>query len=131
VMVEDVGITLEMMMENAGPHLAPLTMELIDVPIDSSRGVVLGGSGGNGGIAMVAVRRLHSLGVEVRGYCTRSISNFEGTIRNQARILSSLGLLPGTTAGLKTNVEPTVVLDAVLGYGLEGEPAGRAKRAIE
>jgi len=61
IMIEDMGITLLQMMENAGRSLADLTIELF-APRSVS---ILAGSGGNGGGGLTAARHLHNLGVEV------------------------------------------------------------------
>ena len=71
-MIEDFGIDLVRMMENAGRSLAHLARErFLDGDPRGNRVVVLAGTGGNGGGALVAARRLHSYGASVTVYATR------------------------------------------------------------
>jgi len=66
-MIEDFKIELIQMMENAGRNLASLARErFLDGDPIGKRVVVLAGTGGNGGGALVAARRLHNWG------CARS-----------------------------------------------------------
>ncbi|NIP35280.1 MAG: NAD(P)H-hydrate epimerase, partial [Thermoplasmata archaeon] len=58
--VEEFGITLPQMMENAGRILAELVIELFD----PGRASVLVGRGNNGGGGLVAARYIHMKGVE-------------------------------------------------------------------
>ena len=61
IMIQDLGIELIQMMENAGRNLADLAMGRFGPGSVS----VLAGTGGNGGGAMVAARHLANRGVEV------------------------------------------------------------------
>ena len=62
-MVEDFHIDLIQMMENAGRNLAALARErFLDGDPIGKRTAIMAGSGGNGGGALVAARRLHNLG---------------------------------------------------------------------
>lgn len=66
-MIEDYGITLIQMMENAGRNLAHVARSrfLDGSPQDKSV-TVMTGRGGNGGGALVCARRLHNWGARVR-----------------------------------------------------------------
>src|SRR5260370_18639739 len=65
-MVEDLHIDLVQMMENAGRNLAHLArVRFFDGRPIGKQVVVLTGSGGNGGGAMVCARRLHAWGRQV------------------------------------------------------------------
>src|SRR5690349_6977789 len=65
IMVEDLGISLVQMMENAGRAFAELTRIQL-AGLNRRRVVVLAGRGGNGGGGMAAARRLATWGAEVR-----------------------------------------------------------------
>ncbi len=61
LMIEDYHIELIQMMENAGRCLAILTKErFFDGDVEGKHIIVLAGTGGNGGGALVAARRLHN-----------------------------------------------------------------------
>ena len=65
-MVEDYGILLIQMMENAGRNLAHLARRrFLDSDCRGRRVVVLAGSGGNGGGGLVCARHLHNWGSTV------------------------------------------------------------------
>jgi NAD(P)H-hydrate epimerase len=66
LLVEEVGITLEQLMENAGRNLALLARLLLGGDADGRAVAVLAGPGGNGGGAMVAARHLAVAGAQVR-----------------------------------------------------------------
>ncbi len=62
-MIEDYGISLVQMMENAGRNLAQLARQrFLDGEPSGRRILVLAGAGGNGGGGLVCARRLHNWG---------------------------------------------------------------------
>ncbi|MFQ6616474.1 MAG: NAD(P)H-hydrate epimerase, partial [Fidelibacterota bacterium] len=68
LMVEEMGISLEQMMEQAGRNLADLAVELLHRRRPRGpdyRVVVACGTGNNGGGGMVAARILSNRGIEV------------------------------------------------------------------
>ena len=76
IMVEEYGIGLIQMMENAGRNLAEAARRLLDGQLIDRRIVVLCGAGNNGGGGMVAARHLHNRGAAVQvigaGHLSRS-----------------------------------------------------------
>ena len=65
-MIEDYGISLVQMMENAGRNLAQLARQrFLDGDPRGRRVLVLAGTGGNGGGGLVCARRLRNWGAEV------------------------------------------------------------------
>jgi len=122
VMIEDLRIELIQMMENAGRNLAELVLRL-HAP---SCALVMVGSGGNGGGGMVAARHLANRGVEVQVLATRSLEDLTGVPRQQMDALSRMGVpVVDSVAG-----EPSVIVDALIGYSLRGAPQGRAQQLI-
>ncbi len=63
-MMQEMGITLMQMMENAGRHLATLARERLGGTVQGKRLIVLAGRGNNGGGGMVAARHLANWGTE-------------------------------------------------------------------
>lgn len=124
-MIEDLGISLPQMMENAGRALANLAID-IWAP---SRVMVMAGSGGNGGGGMVAARHLQNRSVDVGVVTTRSLEALTGVPRQQADVLARMGVpLTQNIELIETNVD--LVIDAVIGYSLSGPPVGAAQHAI-
>lgn len=122
VMIDELGIELIQMMENAGRNLAQLTIDR-HAP---ARVVVCAGSGGNGGGGMVAARHLANRGVEVEVVTTRSLDELRGVPAHQRRILDEMGvrIVDGWA-------DVDVILDAVIGYSLRGAPTGRSLELID
>ena len=116
VMVEDLGIKLIQMMENAGRSLADLAMERFSPETVT----VLAGTGGNGGGAMVAARHLANRGVRVSVAVT-SRQRLRPVPEQQFQILSKLDI------SLQPEPEDSdLIIDGVIGYSLSGDPVGRA-----
>ena len=65
LMIDHYGIELIQMMENAGRGLALLAKARLGGSVKGVSIMVLAGTGGNGGGAMVAARRLHNWGAKV------------------------------------------------------------------
>lgn len=118
VMIEDLGISLLQMMENAGFQLARLAVDRYQ-----PRSVqVLVGSGGNGGGGLVAARRLAGWGLSVRASLTRSA--LAGVPAAQLAIVEALGIPIGPPG------PADLIVDAVIGYNLAGPARGTAERLI-
>lgn len=120
--VEEFGLQLFQMMENAGRSLADLAISLFG----RERTVVLAGPGGNGGGGLVAARHLANRGVEVRVVLARPVSELDPAPSRQLDILRRVGVPvqddpPGAD----------LILDALIGYSLRGNPRGRAAELIE
>lgn len=122
VMMEDLGITLLQMMENAGRSLALLARERFA----PGSVTVLAGSGGNGGGGLAAARHLANRGITVRVATTRPPAELGGVPEQQAAALLDMGIA--------IDLEPRdadLVIDAVIGYSISGNPTGRAALLIE
>ena len=129
-MIEDYGIDLTRMMENAGRNLAHLARKrFLDGDPRGKTVVVLAGTGGNGGGALVAARRLHGYGAEVRVAVTAGDDRMTVVPGEQLAILRALDVpitehdLPYATADL--------IIDGIIGYSLRGAPRGRAAELIQ
>lgn len=121
LMIEDYGITLMQMMENAGRNLAELAQRQLGSEGGDSRVLVLCGAGNNGGGGMVAARHLHNRGIEVRAALIAEEARLKDVPAHQWAILKKLGL---TEANPREIGEPNLILDAMIGYGISGNPRG-------
>lgn len=121
VMVEDLGIELIQMMENAGRNLARLVLEVYAPAIVA----VYAGSGGNGGGGLVAARHLANAGVSVTVALSRDPAELQGVPAHQYGILARMGVVdePADRAD--------VGIDALIGYSLRGAPRGRTLALME
>lgn len=132
LMIEKYHIQLMQMMENAGRNLAHLARNrFLDGDPSGKRVIVLAGTGGNGGGAMVAARRLHNYGAHVELVITKSLANFKDIPAHQLDILQQMNIpIYETGANLNTqNID--LILDGMLGYSLEGNPRGNVATLIE
>ncbi len=130
-MMEDYRIDLVRMMENAGRNLAHLARErFLGGDPRGLRVVVLAGTGGNGGGALVAARRLHNYGAIVRVLVTKPIDEFAPVPGRQFDLLHRMGLTIGSSSDVESVGTLDVVLDGVIGYSLQGAPRGEAETLI-
>jgi NAD(P)H-hydrate epimerase len=123
VAVDEFGLALLSMMENAGRGL----VERAGIGPDD-RVVVLAGAGGNGGGGLVAARHLHNRGVAVSVVLERPPGELSGAAARQWGVLDRAGVAQTVGPPLPS---ADVVLDALLGYGLQGAPRGTAAELIE
>jgi len=134
VMVEDYGIDLVQMMENAGRALAALARDrFLDGDPQGKTVVILAGSGSNGGGALVAGRRLHGWGATVRTVLAREEDRFAPVPAKQLAILRRLGVevvSSGQLMATPKSPTPDLVIDGVIGYSLRGAPHGGAEALI-
>lgn len=130
-MMEDYRIDLARMMENAGRNLAHLARaRFLGGDPRGKRVVVLAGTGGNGGGALVAARRLHNDGAQVQVFVTRPDADFARVPGEQLDILRRMGLPVGRAEDISRVEQPDLVLDGVIGYSLRGAPRGAAADLI-
>lgn len=120
IMIEDLEIDLPRMMENAGHSLAWLSRERFS----PSSVTVLAGSGGNGGGGLVAARHLINRGLAV------TVVPADGELGEvpaaQTSMLRAMG-----AAFSDDPPDADLVLDALIGYSLSGDPRGRVAELIE
>jgi len=121
VMIDELGIGLMQMMENAGRNLAQLAIERYR-PTSVS---VCVGSGGNGGGGMVAARHLANRGVDVTVVPARSGDELSGVPKHQFDVLTRMELAVGDFVR-----QADLLIDAVIGYSLRGAPTGRSAELI-
>jgi len=124
-MIEDIGITLIQMMENAGRHLATLAREYCGGNVESKSLVVLAGRGNNGGGGLVVARRLATWGASVTVVLADAAENYRDVPAHQLAILQKMGVLFSVGARDCAPLRNAdLILDALIGYGLRGAPRG-------
>ena len=136
-MIEDFGVTLLQMMENAGRNLADVVIRtmLIGEP-RGGRIVVVAGPGGNGGGGLVAARHLHNRGLEVSVVLAAKHDRVSDAVDHQLNILRNSGVSIesvetgsiGEAGGSISRAD--VIIDAIFGYSLHGAPREPAASAI-
>ncbi|MGD8822454.1 MAG: NAD(P)H-hydrate epimerase [Anaerolineales bacterium] len=134
-MVDDLAenrfrLSVLQMMENAGRDLAQLIWPRLDMDQDSV--VVLAGSGGNGGGGLAAARHLHNHGVKVHLILSRDETKLSGPAEAQMAVVKQAGLKALPDSAIEGAIARSkVVIDALIGYSLQGAPRGRSRELIE
>lgn len=120
IMTEDLGISLPQMMEHAGSNLARVALERFS----PGSVLVLAGPGGNGGGGFVAARHLANRGVKVTVVLARD--GLAEVPTAQAEILRAMDVAFSTEP-----VDADLVIDALIGYSLSGDPRDRTADLID
>jgi NAD(P)H-hydrate epimerase len=122
IMIEELHIELTQMMENAGRGLADLAMRRF-APASV---VVLAGLGGNGGGGLVAARHLANRDAAVSVVASSADHEMTPAAAHQLDIVRRMGL------DVTADPSPAkLVVDALIGYSLRGDPVGRVAELIE
>jgi NAD(P)H-hydrate epimerase len=126
-MIEDLGIELIQMLENAGRNLAVLARDrFFDGDATSKNVVVLAGTGGNGGGALVCARRLVGWGVAVDVVLSRTAEAFTSVPGHQLSILRMMGVPCHVAEENDAPSSVDLVIDGLIGYSLQGAPRDAA-----
>ena len=135
--IEDFGITLLQMMEQAGSHLAELVSAETEGALADRSVVVVVGPGNNGGGGLVAARHLANRGARVRVVLARPVLRMSEAGRHQLATLIAMGTdccvatydLADDELGEALASADTIV-DALLGYSSQGAPYGEVERLL-
>ncbi len=133
--IEEVGIPGIVLMERAG-QFAYLVARDILADRESPLVYVFCGKGNNGGDGLVVARYLAMADIEVRIICVAHPEEMTGDAATNLQIVQRLGI-PIEFARSVVRVEnilqvtPDLIVDAILGTGIEGKVRGRLKQVIE
>ena len=133
LMVEEYGILLVQMMENAGRNLAHLARDrFLERVARGRRVLVLAGTGGNGGGGggLVCARRLHGWGAEVQVWVAAPAAQFTQVPRQQLTILERMNVHLEIADNEMELPPADVIVDALIGYSLRGSPRGASAALI-
>ena len=130
LMIEDYGIVLMQMMENAGRNLADLAQALLEDDVVDRSVLVLVGRGNNGGGGLTAARHLANRGAEVQLITAHPIEDFSGVPAHQLQALLAMGVSITESGDGWELPSADLVIDALIGYGLAGNPRGAAADLI-
>ncbi len=130
-MVEELGISPLQMIENAGRCTADLVRRrCLGTDPRGSHVTALVGSGGKASVVMAAARRLACWGSDVSVRLMKPIGELDGPALHQASTLRAMGmrLEVGTPEAPRGD---DLIIDGIIGCGLDGPPRGRAAESIE
>ncbi len=127
LMIEEYGIQLLQMMENAGLNLADAVRRALGT-LEGQRVVVLAGAGNNGGGGLTAARRLSAWGANVHVVLAAAAEDLVDAPALQLGILQQMGIPIARFDGRLPQHD--ILIDAVIGYSLRGAPRGLAAKLI-
>jgi NAD(P)H-hydrate epimerase len=136
IMVDEFGVTVLQLMEVAGQAVAAWARDrFLEGNVRDKTVLVLAGSGGNGGDGMVAARFLHSWGAHPMVWLSNDAASQQGAAAHQFRSLRTLGLpihspMEPEREALDLLPDADLIVDALLGFGLNGPPSGPSARLI-
>ena len=135
--IEDYGVTLLQMMEQAGSHLAEVVRVEIGGDLVGRRVVVAVGPGNNGGGGLVAARHLANRGAIVRVVLARPALRMTAAARHQLATLIAMGTECCVATYDLEDLElesvlatADLIVDAVLGYRIHEAPRDEPERLI-
>ncbi len=131
LMIEDYGILLIQMMENAGRNLADMAQAMLGGDVMERPVLVLAGRGGNGGGGLTAARHLANRGAEMQVVLSQPMESFSGVPAHQLQILLAMGVSVMTAGDGWELPSADLILDALIGYGLNAAPRGAAAGLIQ
>jgi NAD(P)H-hydrate epimerase len=121
-MIEEYGITLLQMMENAGRDLALLSRQILGGTLQNKRVAVLCGGGNNGGGGMAAARHISNWGGDVYVSVALPLVSLKDAPVHQ---LDTLGAMEIPISEKFPSGNFDLIIDALVGYGLQGAPRGK------
>ena len=127
LMTDEFNIPLLLMMENAGFHLAELTNGILGRNKEKKRVLVLCGAGNNGGGGMAAARHLLNRGISVSVAFAGKPLSLKQAPALQMQILKRMGVSIYKEIEV---IDVDLIIDALIGYGLQGVPRGKVSRWI-
>jgi len=114
------GLEVNMMMENAGHHLARFVHRFSPKDI-----VILFGKGNNGGDGLAAARHLSIIGYKVQIVSASKELNKDAS--QQLKILATMGIKPQDTFSAG---DGDMIIDALLGYNIKGNPRDKYAQLV-
>jgi NAD(P)H-hydrate epimerase len=123
IMIEEIGVSLLQMMENAGRNIAELARFMLGGSLEGRQVAVLAGPGHNGGGGLVAARHLSNGGAAVDVILGADASRLKPTTALQLEILQKMEV-PVRPFSVLSNGTYSLLVDALLGYSATGAPRG-------
>jgi len=118
IMIEDLGIDVPIMMENAALGVAQAAKGLAQ----GKNILILAGHGNNGGDGLAAARHLYNWGYAVTVALASDVSKLKADSLKQYNILKKLQV---KFVDKVDCTEYDLIIDSLLGYNIEGDPKGR------
>lgn len=132
LMLETYHIELIQMMENAGRCLAIVAKDhFFEGSVANKHCIILAGTGGNGGGALVCARRLANWGAQVEVFVTAAKEKMTPIPAHQATILENMGVSINFGQNITPKKATHLIIDGIIGYSIAGDPYGIPKSFID
>lgn len=132
IVTHEYGLQIIQMMENAGRSLAKICRLVLGGRVSGRKIIVFAGGGGNAGGGLAAARSLHNWGADVEVALAVREDSLKRSVLIQLNILESMGLsaVDSSTLNLARLSKFDLIVDALIGYGIQGDPAGEFAHVI-
>jgi len=129
ITIREFQVDVLMLMENAGRATATMARRMLQGTTFGKRVACLVGGGNNGGDGMVAARHLADWGADVKVIVGTTKDRMKSVPLGQLHILEKMGIpILSTEYALR---DYDLLIDGLMGYGLEGNPRDRVAMIIE
>ena len=129
ITIREFDVDVVMLMENAGRATATMARQMLHGTTIGKRVACLVGGGNNGGDGMVAARHLANWGADVEVIVGTTKDRMKSVPLGQLHVLENMGIptqLTDYTLG-----DYDLLIDGLIGYGLEGNPRDRVAMMIK
>jgi len=133
---EDLGYDILQITEGAGRSIAQLALAMLGGRGSGQRVVILAGGGNKGGAGLCAARYLVNWGVAAEPVFGEIESEMSFATRRQLNTLRAIGVVERDEGMSEIDLEDrlsgsVLIIDALIGFGLEGPPTGLAAALTE
>jgi NAD(P)H-hydrate epimerase len=135
IAIDEFGIAVEMLMENASRQVASVARALLD-GVQGRQIIAIAGTGNNGGDALGAARHLLGWGADSRAAVAAPRERLRETARRQVDLLARLDVPiaeivdAGAEAIGEEFADAALIVDGLLGYSARGAPRGEVAELI-
>lgn len=130
--IEDLGIPIAALMENAGRQVAAVARMLLGGSVARRRIVAICGRGNNGGDGLAAVRHLYGWGADARAVVCGDPETLRELPATQRDALRAMGVRVARfdPDGPDEVTDAELLIDALLGYSATGPPRDEIAECI-
>ncbi len=128
--IETLGVAGIVLMENAASAIEEVALEMLGR--EPGPVVIACGPGNNGGDGFALARKLANRGVGVRVVCSAGEASSKGDALANLRTVRAMGLPIETwEAGALDGLDPALIVDALLGTGMDRPARGAIAEMVE
>ncbi len=122
IMMHELGVDILQLMEAAGLAIIEAVRRQLDGDVSDKRVLLMAGTGGNGGDALVVSRHLLPLGALPVVVLSGPADDLPAVTAHQQRIAAAVGVPFADGAAIDENYD--LIIDGLLGFSGRGDPRG-------